>query len=287
MKIGSVFFEKYLDSQQTQAHLNWLLDQKLTHLEFTVHDKLLNTQTLFPLIRQARGKGLTVSYHSPDFVDPQHFSLFGLSQPHAQKQTLTYFETLLENANQALCPFVIHGLGREAFLEAKGYLPDDDELATFNLKALDQLLNWLSQYHLPLKLCFENTAPQDGTAYGQTPETLIKLHQSFFGEHFGFCIDLSHLWRSAMHHHLSPEHFFETISLHPLDIEQFHLHGFSTHLKTSHIGLKDTDEDFITFVKAIHSKKLKKTFVLECFFLAHAKNLAEYESLLLQDIELF
>lgn len=287
MTIGSVYFEKHINPNLAQSHLDWLIDQQVAHLEFTVHDQLFDTTVLGKIINETRKAGLKVSYHSPDFVDQQHFSLAGLSLPRFQKQTLDYFERLLQHADQHATAFVIHGLGNQAFLNEKGYMPTDDQLASFNFKALDQLLNWISQYNLPLRLCFENTAPQDGHGFGQVPSELFKLHERFSSEHFGFCIDLSHLWRSAKHFGYSAEAFMDDAHRHAMQIEQFHLHGFSADLKTAHGALKTTDKVFISFVKAIHSKKLKKTFVFECFYNNIAKNLSEYETLLLQDIELF
>lgn len=287
MTIGTVFYEKYLNLNNAQSHLNWLIEQSFEHLEFTVHEKLFDLKVLELLIKNAHSSGIVISYHSPDFIDFNQFSLFGLSQQKNEHNTLRYFSQLSENSNQDHSNFVIHGLSVNDYKHVKGYAPSAEQLKDFNFRSLDKLLNLIQKNKLPIRVCIENTAPQDGITYGQVPNELTLLHQAFNSSHFSFCIDLAHLWRSSRKNNFDPEQFIETALQLNLGISQFHLHGFSTNLEVSHCSLTNTNEAFLSFVKAIHSKKLKKTFVLECFFSDEVPDLSTYENKLLQEIALF
>lgn len=287
MSYGTVFYEKYLDVNNCDNHLSWLHTSGVSHIEFTAHNTLFATSSLIELVKSSHAQGTAISFHMPDFIDFSLFSLYGLSLPQNNHHTLSYFDILLEAATQKRTSFVLHGLNAENYRFVHGYLPSENQLKDMNLTALDRLLTLVEKRHLPIQLSFENTAPQDGLGYGQSPQTLLTLQREFKTQSFGFCIDLAHWWRASQVNDFDAVAIHDLLNQNLLEISHFHVHGFDDSMKTSHLSLKNGNDDFLSFVKAIHSKKLKKTFVLECFFDNEIPNLSTYESKLLQEFELF
>ncbi len=273
---GTCFFEGVLNEHLEERHLNFLLENHWAQLEFTVHPNLMPLQRIRPLIRQWIKHQRLVSFHTPSFVESVYGPTLDHPTPESLDKILKYLDTLLEICAVYPEPIevVFHG--------AQGHLVSPSVLYDSTCRFFDKLLNRIEQTQLPVALLLENTCSLDGLTATDTLTSLNRLSTNFDTSHFGFCIDLAHLWRSQTETHPAYQ-LLEADNQQLLErTSYFHLHGIHKNLSKSHLTYKNSPNDYIDFVKAVSSKKADKIFSLEIFELRGVENFNTYQDELLQ-----
>lgn len=291
MKLGTTFFERAVPPHHGEDHLSFLAQSGFQSVEFCVHQRLMPKQDSYNLIKAAARHHLEVYYHSPDFIEPQAYSLKQfLNDERASAVYRPYLYDLadLNLNNPHPQKIIFHSVASES------RMIDDPNLLDENLRAMDSLLNFIVREGFPFEILLENTSPLDEPTIGSDPKFLMRILNTFRGSPLSLCLDLPHWYRTHQSAPSFTDYSYEQDALNdfyflnPLLLEAIsyaHLHGFSDDFSKSHLPLKDEHKDFINFVKAFSSKKDQIIFNLEIFDLEDLGNVTTYESLLQQHIK--
>lgn len=277
MRKGTCFYEGVLNESLAPQHIDFLIQNEFSHLEFTVHPKLMPLHLIKKHIRTWIDEQKKISFHMPSFVDPVYaISPEGMSDSQ-MTELLRYFDWLLETCHAYGSPIdlVFHGA------ESSVYTSDGDLFAA-TCRGFDRLLNSVVQKDMPLRLLLENTCPKDALTETFDAVSLEKLIRLFDTDHFGLCIDLAHWWRSHPDALTAYTLLNEANQLLTSKTAYYHLHGISSDLSKSHLSRKNCPIEYIEFVKAVSSKNPNKIFSLEIFEFKDVEKLATYETELLQ-----
>lgn len=264
MKFGTIFYEKVTDSENWRTHYEHLLEIGIQHLELTCHSLLLPESVYKGLSAQARQDQIQLSFHMPDFCQPELFDL-GCFQKTLVQTTHweSYFKrlsALQAGANPSL--MIAHGASQ--FMSQNfQQVPRDATLRFF-----DWALHYIEKFHPELQLTIENTCILDGSAYAQS-ETDLEEMLTYFkeSESFGWCLDLAHYVRNQLAQQKKwtqdPSEVkidlsnvnFDFIDINLFTVKEIHLHGFSNDLLLSHRPITHLSAALTTWVRS-HQKEL-------------------------------
>lgn len=290
MGFGTTFYEKVLSPKDYDRHLYQLSEGKLTGVEFTICEKLMPEKTSSHLIKLAQSLGLETTFHSPDFIEPSHYSLThfkDLSGILNHYKRLFYF--LEKNSDQMSNKLVLHSAALRSPLETP------QENLALNQKALDALLNFISQKNLPILLCLENTSSLDEPTLSDQVWFLEALLGTFESAPLELCLDLAHWYRSTLGSTskgkvgslaLAKDPLLGLSSLLLEKISYSHYHGFSTDLRSSHLPVKPEHSEYLAFVNGFLENKNQIILNLEMFDFPPTENIDTYESLIFEQFQL-
>lgn len=270
MKFGTIFYEKVTDSKNWRAHYEHLLEIGIQHLELTCHSHLFPESIYKELSTQARQDQIQLSFHMPDFCQPELFDLGGFQKTLLQTtQWESYFKRLsILQAGSNPSLMIAHGASQ--FMSEKFHqVPRDATLRFF-----DWALRHIEKIHPELQLAIENTCILDGPAYAQT-ETELKEMLTHFknADSFGWCLDLAHYVRNQlaqqkkMTQHSSEinvDHSnvkFDFIDINLFTVKEIHLHGFSNDLLLSHLPISHLNTSLMTWMRS-HQNELSSVPVV-------------------------
>lgn len=270
MKFGTIFYEKVTDSENWRTHYEHLLEIGIQHLELTCHSLLFPESIYKALSAQARQDQIQLSFHMPDFCQPELFDIGGFQKTLLQRTHWeSYFKrlsSLQAGSNPSL--MIAHG-GSEFMSKNFQQAPRDATLRFF-----DWALRHIEKFHPELQLAIENTCILDGPAYAQTETDLEEMLANFNDAHsFGWCLDLAHYVRNQLaqqkklNQYSSEVKFdlsnvkFDFIDINLFTVKEIHLHGFSNDLLLSHVPLSHLNTSLTRWMR-LHQKELSSVPVV-------------------------
>ena len=283
MRIGTSFYEKCVSPKNSTAHLESLAENGFSHLEFTLHPNLITVDQLKTLHRQAESLQFSTAFHSPDFLDPQHYgvALFdeGSGVRSHYKQLIHQLADLPTLEGQH--PLVIHSADP---IHAAG---NTKKAHTNNYRFFDWIANETIKNNLPLSICLENTCSLDDGSTINNADHLMDFFRTFEGAPLHLCFDLAHWWRQCQLE-MKDVNFCFTESFASVKdrIIYAHLHGFDATLMQSHIRINSEQKLYLDFVKRFYTEKKQINFNLEIFEIEGFENFATFETLLFEQFRL-
>lgn len=283
MHIGTSFYEKCVSPQHSTAHLEFLAECGFTHLEFTLHPKLMTLDQLKPLHRQAEALQFSTAFHSPDFLDAPHYGVAFFDEGTEVK---THYKRLIHQLAELPTlkgqhPLVIHGANPQ-------HLSGNIEKANNNnCRFFDWILNETVKTNLPLSICLENTCALDEGGTTQSPDHLLAFFKTFDGAPLQLCFDLAHWWRHCQLEKTDAYFCFsDEFASAGNRIIYAHLHGFDETLMKSHIRINSEQKLYLDFVKRFYTEKKQINFNLEIFEIEGFEKISTFEALLFEQFQL-
>jgi hypothetical protein len=283
MRIGTTFYEKCVSPNQGIPHIENLVETGFKHIEFSPHPNLMSFSDLKRFYRHAEKLEMTTAFHSPAFIDPQHYDISFFKESSTIK---THYTQLLNQLSElptktGTHPLVVHGA-------SLNLLTDIKEAHYINLSFFEWLANEVSRNNLPFSICLENTCHYDDHSITQTEAQLIHFFEQLKGAPIYLCFDLPHWWRQCQLDKKAPEICFESNFIPVFNqICYAHLHGFSLNFQNSHLSLKNIPNSFFDFVKQFSSKKDQININLEIFETNGFEEISNFENLLAEQLHLF
>lgn len=283
MRIGTSFYEKCVSPQNSAAHLETLAEHGFCHLEFTLHPKLMTFEQLKPLHRLAESLEFSTAFHSPDFLDAQHYGVAAFNEGSGVKDHyLRLIHQLAElPTHMSQHPLVIHGANPQ-------HLSGNTEKAQIsNFRFFDWLANETVKNNLPLSICLENTCAFDEGGTTQSADHLLDFFKAFKGAPVHLCFDLAHWWRQCqLENKDAYTCFSDEFSTMRNRIIYAHLHGFDETLRKSHIKINSEQKLYLDFVKRFYTEKKQINFNLEIFAIEGFEKITIFETLLFEQLHL-